>query len=112
MKLSLVLLALVSLSPLAKADLVLPTRNAETINLQGADALNLYDALGVQAVTEAALRTSVTTVKVFYSNMGTTQIVCHKVVQRRVEAASATCKIEKSNNGQALPKYLIRRIAG
>jgi hypothetical protein len=112
MKLSLVLLALVTLSPIAKADLAFPVRNAETINLQGADALNLYDTLAVQAVTEAALRTSVTTVKVFYSQMGTTQIVCHKTVVRFQNQANGQCKIEKSTNGQALPKYRIRRIMG
>ena len=113
MKLSFALLALLSLSPLAKADLVLPGPQSEKVTVSGADALNLYDALDVQKTVEAALRTSVTTVKVFRSEAGSTQIVCHETVSHlRGKEKTGSCTIEKSTQGKPLPKYKIRRIVG
>ncbi len=112
MKLKFAFLALLSLSPFANADLVLPHPRSEKVTVSGADAVNLYDALDVVQIVEAALRTSTTSVKVFRAESGLTQMVCHKVVSRAAKETTGTCVLEKSKDNQPLAKYIPRRIAG
>ncbi len=74
--------------------------------------MDLYDVLDVDAQLEVSLRTRTTMVKVFRSDNGTTQIVCHLTTNRNDKSKSSDCTIEKSASGRPLPEYVLRRIMG
>ena len=103
MKLAFGLLALLSLSPFASADLVVPGPRTEKITVSGNEGVNLYDALDVPEVKESESKSTVTSVKVFRADSGLAQMVCHQTVNPRTKAVTGSCTLEKSS--KALPKY-------
>ena len=108
-------LALFSFTLPALADVPPPpaTTPAFEITLKGADAAELGASLDGQYQVESMVPNSSSSVKVFYSSTGLTQIVCRKT--RQLEPTQKdidTCSLQKSKDGKALKKFIIHRISG
>jgi hypothetical protein len=75
-------------------------------SIAGAAAEAVYESSSVASQTEAALRTSTTTVKVIRSEDGMDQVVCSKTStmfgRKRV---SYQCDTQSSNTDKKLPVY-------